>query len=250
MAGHVVRMFRYMSVLQRLACTQGGAAVGRGVYRTAGLEPSVPHGRVVAQQIMEIALRVQAVRPFAVECMASMLLDGSKLILGQAKDTVAEVLKAAAWVCGEYAEVLLLIMLDQKQTTPDHDEDDEDGDEEGDGEDEGYWMDGPDGDEIRSKWRKRPLPVLVVESLLHPRSTNLSPEVQGAFVHAAMKIFVCTGDARCDRSHVAQIIALLRVRLPVFLQVRTLLLCGIVLLLSLLWWQRRACLFLSHLWCV
>lgn len=76
-----------MSVLQRLACTQSGAASSNGKIRTG----SVHHGKVVSEQIMEIALRVKAVRPFAVESMVSMLIDGGKLILGQAKDTVAEV---------------------------------------------------------------------------------------------------------------------------------------------------------------
>lgn len=105
-------------------------------------------------------------------------------------------------------------MLDVKKPS-DGEDDDEDDDED----DEGYWIDGPDGDEIRSKWRKKPLLVLAVESLLHPRATNLPPDVQCSFVHAAMKMFIKSADPRCDKGHTAQIIALMRVRLPVFLQV-------------------------------
>ena len=39
-----------------------------------------------------------------------------------------QVLKVAAWVCGEYAEVLLLIMLDRKNPSED-DAEEEDYDE-------------------------------------------------------------------------------------------------------------------------
>lgn len=77
----------YVSVLQRLACIQGGGTNVGGIN-----DNNKPHhGKKVAEQLMEITLRVKNVRPFAVECMVTMLLDGGKLILGQAKDTVAEV---------------------------------------------------------------------------------------------------------------------------------------------------------------
>ena len=48
------------------------------------------HGQEVADQLIEISLRVDNVRPFAVESMLSMLLTDS-LILGQARQTVSEV---------------------------------------------------------------------------------------------------------------------------------------------------------------
>ena len=63
----------YVSVLVSMASMQGSK-----------------HGRDVANQLVEITLRVDTVRPYAVECMLSMLLDDS-LILGQARATVAEV---------------------------------------------------------------------------------------------------------------------------------------------------------------
>lgn len=50
------------------------------------------HGQEVADQLIEISLRVDNVRPFAVESMLSMLLTDS-LILGQARQTVSEVIQ-------------------------------------------------------------------------------------------------------------------------------------------------------------
>mmetsp|Transcript_26522 Transcript_26522/g.39397 ORF Transcript_26522/g.39397 Transcript_26522/m.39397 type:complete len:1304 (-) Transcript_26522:111-4022(-) len=195
----------YVSVLQRLACMQSGAAGGVG-----GVHERPHHGKKVAEHLMDICLRVKSVRPYAVECMVTMLLDGGELILGQAKDTVAEVLMAAAWICGEYSDVLTCIMLDLKSSDEDEDEEEDD--------DEGYWIEGPDGDEIRSRWRKKPLLVMTVDSLLHPRATNLPPPVQSCFLHAAMKVFIRACDKQCDTEHLAQIVALMRIRLPVFLQ--------------------------------
>jgi hypothetical protein len=196
----------YVSVLQRLACVQGGGATVGGL--TEYHKPH--HGKRVAEQLMDITLRVKEVRPFAVECMVTMLLDGGKLILGHAKDTVSEVMMAAAWICGEYSEVLTSIMLDLKSEEESGDEEDED--------DEGFWIEGPEGDEIRSKWRGKPVVVMTIACLLQPRSTNLPARVQSAFLHAAMKILIRSCDGRCSQDHLSQILALLRTRLPVYLQ--------------------------------
>lgn len=117
---------------------------------------------------------------------------------------------AAAWICGEYSDVLTSIMLDLKAEEESEDEEDD--------EDQGYWIEGPEGDEIRSKWRGKPLVVMTVACLLHPRSTNLSARVQSAYIHAAMKILIRACDGRCNQEHLSQILALLRTRLPVFLQ--------------------------------
>ncbi len=48
------------------------------------------HGEEVANQLIEIAIRVDTVRPYAVESMLSMLFN-EKLILSQARKTVSEV---------------------------------------------------------------------------------------------------------------------------------------------------------------
>jgi hypothetical protein len=73
--------------------------------------------------------RVDTVRPYAVESMLSMLLTDS-LILGQARQTVSEVLKAAAWIVGEYSGIVSLIANDRGDVS------------ETPGEDEGYWIEG------------------------------------------------------------------------------------------------------------
>jgi AP-3 complex subunit delta-1 len=68
----------YVSVLQTLSRIQGSSGA------------AATHGKVLSEQLMEIALRVDTVRPYAVESMLAMLLDGD-LILGQARQTVSEV---------------------------------------------------------------------------------------------------------------------------------------------------------------
>jgi AP-3 complex subunit delta-1 len=70
----------YVSVLQALSKVQGTSSA------------AALHGKILSEQLMEISLRVEAVRPYAAESMLSMLLDGD-LILGQARLTVSEVRK-------------------------------------------------------------------------------------------------------------------------------------------------------------
>lgn len=48
------------------------------------------HGGEVAAQLMEVALRVEEVRPFIVETVLSLLFD-ERLVLSQARHSVAEV---------------------------------------------------------------------------------------------------------------------------------------------------------------
>lgn len=162
------------------------------------------HGKEVSNQLIEIALRVDSVRPFAVECMLGMVLN-EHLILGQARATVAEALKAAAWIIGEYATIVTAIAHD---VAPDDAE-----------EDEGsvFWLEGPNGDEVRSAWRGQPLHQMVLTALLHPRATNLPPHAQAAFVQAAMKTFI-RGCIDCDENIVAVLVGVVRSRLGIFLQ--------------------------------
>lgn len=64
--------------------------------------PGIPVGREIRDQIMEITSRIKAVRQFTVKKMIRLLEDES-YIIGSDKDG-NELLHAAAWVCGEYAE--------------------------------------------------------------------------------------------------------------------------------------------------
>ena len=175
----------YLSVLLALAVMQGGK-----------------HGQQVADQLIEISLRVDTVRHYAVESMLSMLMD-DKLILGGARATVSEVLKAAAWIVGEYSDTLTAISRDVDVPGAD--------------EDSYFWIEGPTGEDVRSVWRGQPVHVKVLQALLHPRATNLPAHVQSAYVLSAMKVFLrACGD--CQEGDVAACLGVLRASLGVFLQ--------------------------------
>ncbi|XP_077981677.1 AP-3 complex subunit delta-1-like isoform X2 [Glandiceps talaboti] len=65
------------------------------------------HGKLIASQMLDVAIRVKAIRHFAVSQMAQ-LLDNSHLLLGSAanRNGICEVLYAAAWIVGEFSEHL------------------------------------------------------------------------------------------------------------------------------------------------
>ncbi|XP_071954379.1 AP-3 complex subunit delta-1-like isoform X2 [Antedon mediterranea] len=66
------------------------------------------HGRLIASQMLDVAIRVKAIRPFAVSQMAS-LLENFHLLSGASMQTNSrcEVLYAAAWIIGEFPVHLL-----------------------------------------------------------------------------------------------------------------------------------------------
>lgn len=80
--------FRYISVLVELCRMEG-----------------TQHGGLIANQLMDVAIRVVAVREFTVGQMA-LLLDNAHVIVGPAaaRSSIAEVLYAAAWICGEFSQ--------------------------------------------------------------------------------------------------------------------------------------------------
>lgn len=174
----------YVSILLDLAVMQGSQ-----------------HGKEVAEQMIDVALRVDTVRPYAVESMLSLLLN-EKLILGQARQTVSEVLKAAAWIVGEYSFIVTSIANDTADDV---------------NEDAGYWIEGPAGEDIRSMWRGQQIHAQVIEALLNPRATNLPPHVQCAYIQAAMKVFIRACGDRSE-AELANIIGTLRSRLTIYLQ--------------------------------
>ncbi|EEC07868.1 AP-3 complex subunit delta-1, putative, partial [Ixodes scapularis] len=64
------------------------------------------HGLTIASQMMDVAVRVQAVRAFSVSQMA-VLLENTHLLVGNGqRNSICEVLYAAAWICGEYSDLL------------------------------------------------------------------------------------------------------------------------------------------------
>ncbi|KAH9366489.1 hypothetical protein HPB48_020876 [Haemaphysalis longicornis] len=65
------------------------------------------HGLTIASQMLDVAVRVQAVRAFSVSQMA-VLLDNTHLLVGSGqRNSICEVLYAAAWICGEYSDLLM-----------------------------------------------------------------------------------------------------------------------------------------------
>jgi AP-3 complex subunit delta-1 len=64
------------------------------------------HGSILAHQMMDVAIRVAAIRPFATRQMA-LLVESSAVILARGRrNSSAEVLYAAGWVVGEFCEHL------------------------------------------------------------------------------------------------------------------------------------------------
>lgn len=180
------------------------------ILLTLSVMPGAKHGKEVSDQVIEVCLRVEEVRPYATECMLSMLFD-EHLILSHARITACEVLKAAAWVVGEYSEIVAKIFQDNGMT--------------GTGGSE-FWIESVGGKEIRSLWKGQPIHVMVVDALLHPRSTNLPAHAQVVNVQAAMKIFI-RACRDCPEAQIADIIGIVRTRLPIYLQVTLLLLSAI-----------------------
>lgn len=83
----------YVTVLVTLASIEGGTS----------------HGNLIAQQLLDVAVRVKEVRPYAVKQMAAILNHTDKF---STNFSVSEVLYAASWICGEYSEFL----VDKKET--------------------------------------------------------------------------------------------------------------------------------------
>ena len=65
------------------------------------------HGALISSQLMDIAIRVGSVREFTVGQMA-LLLENAHVLLGPAasNSSIAEVLIAASWICGEFSHFL------------------------------------------------------------------------------------------------------------------------------------------------
>ncbi|XP_022087832.1 AP-3 complex subunit delta-1-like isoform X2 [Acanthaster planci] len=66
------------------------------------------HGHLIASQMLDVAIRVKAIRSFAVQQMAK-LLENTSLLVGSAAQLngICEVLYAAAWIVGEFSDFLL-----------------------------------------------------------------------------------------------------------------------------------------------
>ncbi|KAF6018644.1 AP3D1 [Bugula neritina] len=64
------------------------------------------HGKLLADHMMDVAIRVVAIRKFAVGQMAILLENSHLFAHNSQRKGICEILFAAAWLCGEYAELL------------------------------------------------------------------------------------------------------------------------------------------------
>ena len=63
---------------------------------------SVDVGLKIRDQLVDIVGRVKAARRYAVKLMVKLLNDDTFLLNASGEGSCAEVLWAAAWICGEY----------------------------------------------------------------------------------------------------------------------------------------------------
>lgn len=120
----------------------------------------------------------------------------------------SKVWRAAAWVVGEYSSYLAFMSGDVVS---------EEQDEEG-----GYWMDGPEGEDIQCERSGQPLHLKVFAALLSYRCLRFSPSTQSLAVHAAFKVFTrAVQDCRAS-NQVAKLLSCTRVQLSPFLHVNLL----------------------------
>lgn len=78
---------RYIDILLQLSSVEG-----------------TQHGKLIANQMLDVTIRVKAIRPQAVPTFASLLGRSALLTGNSEKNTACEVLFASAWVAGEFAE--------------------------------------------------------------------------------------------------------------------------------------------------
>jgi AP-3 complex subunit delta-1 len=60
-------------------------------------------GPLIRDQLIDVVGRVRSIRPYAVQLMYSLLREDSFLVNAGEPGSCAEVLWAAAFICGEYA---------------------------------------------------------------------------------------------------------------------------------------------------
>lgn len=132
----------------------------------AGMQ-STENASLIAQQLMDISIRVKSVRAFAVEACSTMVGDSKLMIQSSEPVNSCDILIAAAYIVGEFAS--LLGSAHEHQTA--------EGDDNGLG----------------------PAPVAqhedVVAALLSAPVISLPPRVQRVYVQSAMKILIAAHGA-------------------------------------------------------
>ncbi|WBW73262.1 AP-3 adaptor complex subunit Apl5 [Schizosaccharomyces osmophilus] len=75
------------------------------VYVDLARIPGIHVGKVLSSQIVDLCVRVKALRPFAIDLFSQMTSDPSTIFSeGKSKESFSEVLPSLLWCLGEYAE--------------------------------------------------------------------------------------------------------------------------------------------------
>ncbi|GBG30420.1 AP-3 complex subunit delta [Hondaea fermentalgiana] len=157
----------YVSVLVQLAHIHGA-----------------PRGKLLREQLIDVAVRVPDVRPFAARAMRGLLLDRRLALrnmqapLETEDDGVAHTLFAASWIACEYATLIEPTPASAQSSVA------EDQGEEGTG-------------EVASNEARLPTEVFLemASAMLSDASLSMAPFVQAAFVHNALKLVSASVDA-------------------------------------------------------
>lgn len=152
---------------------------------------SSTNSKEVADQLVDLSMRCAAVRPYAVERCLALLLSTPEGVQGVPE----EVLRGAAFVVGEYADLLTAVALDE-----------EDDEEEQRG---ALWLRGPEGAEMRSLFRGTPVHAEVLPCLL---SDRLGATPSG--VQAALKVLAAAATSSGVRPQLPRLLRCLSQRLP------------------------------------
>ena len=141
---------------------------------------SAQHGEEVTACLMDVALRVEAVRTLVTQSMLRvMVMARGEFLRTPAKASTAATLRAAGWIVGEYCDTLI---------------------------------DAPQRDADAESTH-----VLLVDTLLHPTVIQCYPaSVQKGYVHCAVKVFA-SACVNCEKADLAVLVALLRRRLGLFM---------------------------------
>ncbi|CAF0892405.1 unnamed protein product [Rotaria sordida] len=86
---HIINFEWYISILVELTRLEG-----------------TKHGSLISLQLLDVAVRVESIREFACHQMAVLLENAHVFIVGSNSSNIAEVLYAAAWICGEFSSYL------------------------------------------------------------------------------------------------------------------------------------------------
>jgi len=94
-----------------ISCANGYAAVTNFEWYIAILcrlarEPGVGSGDRIKQQIMDVLIRVRAVRAYGIKAMIELLTDAEMYAQCSRDTTASHVMYAAAWLVGEFSELL------------------------------------------------------------------------------------------------------------------------------------------------